>query len=67
MNDSEIIIRCYFEGQITEENEESMDCVATEVIADFPEHTIDLQCRTINMPESLKQYRLFAWAYMRKE
>lgn len=66
-NESVIDIHCYFEGEITEEDEDSMDCVATEVIADFPKHTIDLQCITVNMSESLGRHRLLVWVYMRKE
>ena len=56
-----------FLGEITEEDEDSMDCVATEVIVDFPEYTIDLQCIAIDMPESLAQHRLSAWVDLRKE
>lgn len=66
-NKSKITIYCYFDGEITEEDEDSMDCVATEVIADFLEHTVDLQCITVNVSESLTQHRLLAWVYMRKE
>ena len=66
-NENKIIIRCCFEGEITEENEESMDCVEAEVIADFPGYAIDLQCITVNMYESLAQHRLSTWVYMRKE
>ena len=54
-NESVIVVRCYFAGEITEEDEDSMDCVATEVISDFPEYAIDLQCIAIDMSESLAQ------------
>ncbi len=65
---SEIKIRCYFEGEITDENEESMDCVEGEIMADFPNiKLIDLKCLTINMPESLNKHTLMSWVYMRKE
>jgi archaellum component FlaF (FlaF/FlaG flagellin family) len=66
-SNNKITIRCYFEGEITEENEDLMDCVEAEVIADFSEYAIDLQCITVSMPESLAQYRLSAWVYLRKE
>lgn len=65
--DSQIIIRCYFEGQVTKDNKESIDSVEAEVIADFPKFAIDLQCLMVNKPESLEQYKLSAWVYMRKE
>lgn len=64
---NKIVIRCYFAGEITEEDEDSMDCVEGEVIADFPEHAIDLQCITLDMSESLAQHTLSAWVYLRKE
>lgn len=66
-NKNKIVIRCYFAGEITEEDKDSMDCVEGEVIADFPEYTIDLQCIAIDMSESLAQHRLSAWVYLRKE
>ena len=66
-SESTITIHCLFENEITEEDEDSMDCVATDIIANFTEHTIDLQCITVNMSESLAQHGLSAWVYMRKE
>lgn len=58
----------YVNSSFNKENENLMDCVEGEVIADFPSgYAIDLQCITISMPESLAQYRLSAWVYLRKE
>ncbi len=34
-DDSLIYLRCYFDGPISEEDHESMELVATEVMADF--------------------------------
>ena len=66
-NETKINICCYFEEDINEDNEESMDCVATEVAADFTDRKVDIQCMTINMSESLNGYRLLAWIYLKKE
>lgn len=68
-NDSDalITIYCYFEGKITEEEEEAMECVASEVIADFPEFMIDIKCITIDMSENIGKYMLSEWVYLRKE
>jgi hypothetical protein len=43
-DNEEIIIRCYFNGPISDIDRESMECVHTSVIADFfPEHSVDLE------------------------
>src|SRR5262249_15827690 len=42
---SSINIVCYFDGEISEEDQASMSCVETEVIADsFPEYDVRLEC-----------------------
>jgi hypothetical protein len=66
-NDSMITYKCYFHGEISEENQESMDCVATEVVADFPDYMIDFQCERLDMPEPLNAHTLLIWVYKRKE
>ena len=66
-NENVIVVRCYFAGEITEEDEDSIDCVEGEVIADFAEYAVDLQCIKVDMSESLAQYRLSTWVYLRKE
>ena len=30
-----------------------MECVATEIIANFPEHTISIETKRLDLPESL--------------
>lgn len=64
---SEIIIHCFFDGEISYENRESMEVVATEVMADFPEHKVSVQCFRKDTPESLNSYALKAWVYHRHE
>ena len=66
-DDSLITVHCYFQGEISEYDRESMECVATEVIANFPEHKIDIESKQLNMPEPLTSYTLSAWVYRRKE
>ncbi|AFZ26565.1 hypothetical protein Cylst_4485 [Cylindrospermum stagnale PCC 7417] len=64
---SKITIVCYLQGDISEYIEESMECVATEVMADFPEHEVGIECKKLDEPESLNPYTLSAWVYRRKE
>ncbi len=66
-NDSLITIHSYFQGEISEDDRESMECIATEVIANFPEHRIDIESKKLDMLESLTPYSLSAWVYRRKE
>lgn len=64
--DHVIFIRSYFDGPISEEDHESMSCVATEVIADFPAPwTIADEVIRCDAPEPLEC--LIAWAYLRRE
>lgn len=64
---SEIMIVCYLQGEVSEDIEESMACVATEVMADFPEHQVEIACKELNEPEPLNPYTLSAWVYRRRE
>lgn len=66
-NDSTIEFRAYFDGEIPEDDEESMECVATQIIAGFPEHEVNLQCIRLDAPEPLNPHGLTAWVYRRKE
>lgn len=64
---SKIIIRCIFHGAIKEEDRDSMEFVCTEVIADFPNHEVEMEYIRADSPESLQKYGLMAWVYCRKE
>lgn len=45
-----------------------MECVATEVIADFSKHNkINLECKRLDFPEPLNPHTLSAWVYRRAE
>jgi len=64
---STIIIRAYFDGEISEDDEESMQCVGTEIIADF-HHTHKIRVETIryDVPLPLNNVPGIA-VYQRKE
>lgn len=64
---SEITVRALIDGPVDEDDAESIDCVGTEIIAGFPNHTIAVEVLRVDVPESLDPYFLKAWVYMRKE
>jgi len=66
-NESQIVIHCYFDGEIAEEDRESMEDVVAEVIASFLEHEVILDCIRKDMPEPLNPLTLKAWVYRRRE
>ena len=45
----------YYDGEISEEDRESAECVATEVIADFPELQLEIDILRWDYPKPLPQ------------
>jgi hypothetical protein len=64
---SKIIIRCIFHGKIDEEDRDSMEIACTEVMADFPDHDVEIEYLRADASESLNKFVLMAWVYCRKE
>ena len=65
---TEIIINCFFDGEISDTYRELMEVAATEVIADFSSpFTISLECFRKDAPEKLFPYTLKESAYIRYE
>ena len=62
-----ILLRAVFEGEVQDDDRESMDCVATEILASFPNHEVDFECIRDDAPESLGPHFLMAWVFVRKE
>ncbi|HEX8201392.1 MAG TPA: hypothetical protein VF590_12970 [Isosphaeraceae bacterium] len=63
-----IEVVAYFDGEIAVEDRESMECVLTEVIADFspdPEAQYRLDCLRRDAPARMEPLR--AWVYLRRE
>ena len=58
--------RYYFDGEISEENLESVSCIETEVLADFDDN-LDLTslCLRRDAPESIDDGGV--WVYQRRE
>jgi hypothetical protein len=64
---SEIVLRAIVDGLLDEDDQESMECVASEVLAAFPEHQVAVDVVRVDAPEPVKPYCLTAWVFMRKE
>src|SRR5262245_44731685 len=60
-----ILLEAYFDGEITEEDNEAMSLVETEIIAAFPEdHAIDVKLIRRPAPQLIPKDRI--WAFHRK-
>ena len=64
-NDDKIILYFYYDGEISEEDHESLESVAKEVISDFSEYNLDLNIKRGDYPEQLLQKEELV--YRRKE
>jgi hypothetical protein len=62
-----IHLRAIFDGEVGEDDRESMECVGTEIIASFPEHEIVVEVLRSDAPTKLEPFFLMAWVYVRKE
>jgi len=61
-----ILLEAYFNGEIAEEDKESMSLVETELVAAFPEdHDIKLDLIMLPMPQLIPKNK--TWAFHRKE
>ena len=58
-SDTSIHFDCYFDGEVDDEDRDSMACVDTELVAMFPEtHTITHTIVRLDHPEPLPQKNL---------
>ncbi|MGJ4947825.1 hypothetical protein [Bradyrhizobium sp. HKCCYLS20291] len=67
LSDGNIDIFCVFDGEISEDDQESMSCVATEVMADFPDVTVQEHCLRIDAPERIPSLLGRVTVFARKE
>ena len=56
----------YYDGEISEEDWESSECVATEVISDFPDHKLEIDILRWDYPKPIPQEGLET-VYHRRE
>ncbi len=64
---ADIHVRAVFDGEIKNDDWESMNDVEAEVIASFPKHKVHLECVRRDAPESLRDLWLMAMVYRRRE
>jgi hypothetical protein len=66
-DETKITINCYFDGDPSEADQESMDTVAAEVTADFPNHAVEIEYFRVDAPKPLPTAPHSTWVYRRKE
>jgi len=65
-NEKTVHLYFYYDGEISEEDHESAECVATEVIADFPEHKLEIDILRWDYPKPVPQEGLETVYYRRE-
>lgn len=50
-NEKKIQLYFFYDGEITEEDRESAECIATEMIANFPEHELEIDISRLDFPK----------------
>lgn len=63
----EVKLICYFDGEIQEDDIDSMNSVEAEMLADLPEMVIDFALVRLDYPESLSGKELDEWLFLRRE
>lgn len=61
-----IVLRAYFDGEVSEDDEERMQCVGTEVIADFVDDAEDIKVQVYDA-QTNKLTMLEFWAFMKAQ
>ena len=63
-----IVVDCYFDGEISEEDKELMSIANAEVYADFPEGwIIEFNCIRVDGPQKIFPEEKHNWIYLRYE
>lgn len=63
-----IMMRCIFDGEISDNDRELLNVAATEILADFHSpYTISFECIRVDAPKETSQYFLKNWVYVRYE
>ncbi|MDN3506836.1 MAG: hypothetical protein P0S96_06370 [Simkaniaceae bacterium] len=57
----------YYDGKISEEDHESAECVATEVIAGFPDHQLETHVERLDSSQQLPLDEIGQLVYLRRE
>jgi hypothetical protein len=65
--DADIHLYCYFDGAVSEEDEEAMSEVGTSVAADFPDHIVHEHCVRLDAPQRIPVLEEHHLVFKRKE
>ncbi len=65
-NETEVKLLCYYDGEISEEDNESISLIHTELIALFDEdNSVDVTAERLDYPQIIP--KIGAWVYLRKQ
>lgn len=53
LNEKSVDLRFIFDGPFTEEEEEEVQCMGSEVVADLPDSEFDLKCERVDYPQPI--------------
>lgn len=62
-----IIAKCFYDGEIGDEEAEMASEVETEIYASYPDHEVEVRAFRLDYPVQLNPHVLQAWVYCRKE
>lgn len=57
----------YFDGRVSEPEQEIASEVETEVLAAFPDQEVEVRATRLDAPQRLNEKTLAAWVYRRRE
>ena len=66
-DDTDIHVRFVFDGPISDEDRESLSCVGTEMVADFPDHGVCEDGVQVDMPNPVPRQEGWILVFRRKE
>lgn len=67
MDGAVIHLRFLYEGELLDDDRDRFDVVATEIVADFNDRDIEVDCLRVDPPARIESYILEEWVYRRYE
>jgi hypothetical protein len=65
-DEKSVAARAYFDGELDDEDRESMSSVETQLLADFPEeHSVTVECHRLDAPAPIADDG--TWVFARRE
>ena len=66
-NEAQIWLRAIFDGEISDDDEEHMSELLTELVSQLPAHNSDIELVRNDFPEAMGPFFLDEWVYRRYE